>query len=150
MIELQKALKIAFASEFSFYLKAQNYHWNVTGPLFPQLHDLFGKIYEEVYDSIDTFAEQIRATGAYAPASFDRFNMLTRIDDENSVPPANVMIRELLDDSDKMAKILKLTFDMATANGEEGLADFIAGRMDAHRKHSWMLRSTIGNDSQVD
>lgn len=150
MIELQKALKIAFASEFSFFLKAQNYHWNVTGPLFPQLHDLFGRIYEEVYESIDTFAEQIRATGTYAPASYERFSMLSRIDDETGVPPADAMIRELLDDSDKMAKILKLTFDMATANGEEGLADFLAGRMDAHRKHSWMLRSTIGPDPKVD
>jgi starvation-inducible DNA-binding protein len=150
MSELQKALKIAFASEFSFFLKAQNYHWNVTGPLFPQLHDLFGKIYEEVYDSIDTFAEEIRALGTYAPASLERFTMLTRVDDENGVPPADAMIRDLLDESNKMTKILKLTFDLATSNGEEGLADFLAGRMDAHRKHSWMLRSTMGTDTEID
>jgi starvation-inducible DNA-binding protein len=143
MDKLQNALKIAFASEFSFYLKAHNYHWNVTGPMFPQLHDLFGKIYEEVYGSIDTFAEEIRATGTFVPASYTRFSMLSQIDDETDIPQDRDMISELLSDSERMSKLLKLTFDMATAAGEEGLADFLAGRMDAHKKHSWMLRSTL-------
>lgn len=143
MDKLQQAIKIAFASEFSFYLKAHNYHWNVTGPAFPQLHDLFGKIYEEVYGSIDTFAEEIRALGTFVPASYARFSMLSAVSDETDIPPAESMLRELLDDSDKMGKILKISFDLATANGQEGLADFLAGRMDAHKKHSWMLRSTL-------
>jgi len=143
MDELQKALKIAFASEFSFYLKAHNYHWNVTGPFFSQLHDLFGKIYEEVYQSIDQFAEEIRSAGAFVPASYTRFSMLTRIEDETAVSDDGDMIQELLEDSDRMVKILKMVFDLATREGEEGLADFLANRMDAHRKHSWMLRATI-------
>ena len=143
MDRLQNALKIAFASEYSFYLKAQNYHWNVTGPMFPQLHDLFGKIYEEVYGSIDQFAEEIRAQNTFVPASYTRFSMLSQIDDETAIPEAQAMIAELLSDSERMNKLLKLTFDMATADGQEGLADFLAGRMDAHKKHSWMLRSTL-------
>lgn len=143
MEQLHKALKVAFASEFSFYLKAHNFHWNVTGPFFSQLHDLFGKIYEEVYGSIDQFAEEIRSAGAFVPASYTRFSMLSQIEDETNIPDDGDMIRILLEDSDKMVKILKFVFDIATANGEEGLADFIAGRMDAHRKHSWMLKATI-------
>ena len=143
MEQLHKALKIAFASEFSFYLKAHNYHWNVTGPFFSQLHDLFGKIYEEVYGSIDQFAEEIRSAGAFVPASYTRFSMLSEIEDETSIPDDGDMVAELLADSDKMVKILKYVFDIATELGEEGLADFVAGRMDAHRKHSWMLRATI-------
>lgn len=143
MDKLQNALKIAFASEFSFYLKAHNYHWNVTGPMFPQLHDLFGKIYEEVYESIDQFAEEIRALDTFVPASYTRFSMLSQIDDETAIPDAQIMLAELLSDSERMIKLLKLTFDIATADGQEGLADFLAGRMDAHKKHSWMLRSTL-------
>jgi starvation-inducible DNA-binding protein len=143
MDKLQQALKIAFASEYSFYLKAQNFHWNVTGPAFPQLHELFGDIYDEVDDSIDIFAEQIRATNTFVPASFNRFNMLTQIDDETEILDSRAMLEELLADSDKMTKLLKLTFNIAVSVGEEGLADFLAGRMDAHRKHSWMLRSTL-------
>jgi starvation-inducible DNA-binding protein len=143
MEKLQRALKIAFASEFSFYLKAHNFHWNVTGPMFPQLHELFGTVYEEVYGSIDDFAENIRKCNAFVPASHQRFSMLTVVDDELEVLPAEAMLTELLADSDKMVKLLKLTFDMATALGEDGLANFLAERMDAHRKHSWQLRSTL-------
>ena len=79
------ALKTAFASEYCFVLKAQNFHWNVEGPLFKQLHDLFGEIYEEVYSSIDTFAEQLRALQMYTPASLHRFSMLTVVKDEEQV-----------------------------------------------------------------
>lgn len=143
MDRLIKLLQIAFASEYSFYLKAHNFHWNVEGLLFQQFHDLFGAIYTEVYGSIDEFAENIRKLNAYAPASFERFNMLSRVDDENGVPPAAQMTSILLEDSDKMVVILKAVFDASEAAGEHGLSDFIAGRMDAHRKHSWMLRSTL-------
>lgn len=143
MERLIKFLRIAFASEYSFYLKAHNFHWNVEGIHFQQFHELFGEIYEEVYGSIDDFAEHIRKLGAYTPGSFDRFNMLSKIEDENAVPAAEQMVQILLEDSDKMAIIFKAAFDVAEANGEHGLADFLAGRQDAHRKHSWMLRSTL-------
>jgi starvation-inducible DNA-binding protein len=143
MDELKKAIKVAFASEYAFALKAQNFHWNVEGPLFPQLHELFGNIYEEVYDSIDPFAENIRKLGSYTPASFQRFSMLTQIDDELNMLEDRAMLSELLEDSDKMVKLLKMVFDASEAAQEHGLSDFLAGRMDSHRKHSWMLRATL-------
>ena len=143
MNELQRALKIAFASEFAFYLKAHYFHWNVEGPLFKQLHDLFGEIYEEVYDSIDTFAENIRKTGAYTPGSFQRFSVLTLVDDEIELLPAESMVLELLEDSTKMTEMFRIVFRAAEELGEHGLSDFLAARMDAHQKHSWMLRSTL-------
>jgi starvation-inducible DNA-binding protein len=143
MEDLQKITKIAFASEFTFYLKAHFFHWNVEGENFYQYHKLFGKIYDEVYDSIDGFAENIRKLGAYTPGSYTRFSALTQIEDEIEVLSAKQMTAELLADSDMMCQLLKRNFDLATAAGEEGLADFMAGRMDAHRKHSWMLRATL-------
>jgi starvation-inducible DNA-binding protein len=143
MDELQRALKIAFASEFAFYLKAHNFHWNVEGPAFPQLHDLFGKIYEEVYGSIDTFAEEIRATGAYTPGSFAKFSVLSLVDDEIETLPAESMLVELLEDSTKMEEMFKIVFRAAEELGLHGLSDFLASRQDAHAKHSWMLRSTL-------
>ena len=142
MEQLIKAAKIGFASEYTFYLKAHYFHWNVEGPDFGQLHDLFGKIYEEVYGNIDGFAERIRAMGAYAPGSSSRFNMLSRIEDETSILPAESMVQELLQDSDNMVKLLKRVYDVAEAAGEHGFSNFLAERMDAHRKHSWMLRAT--------
>lgn len=137
------ALKTAFASEYCFVLKAQNFHWNVEGPLFVQLHDLFGKIYEEVYDCIDTFAEELRALQIYTPASLAKFNMLSQVEDENEIKDFHSMMSELLADSEKMSNMFKIVFDMAEANGDHGLADFLAGRQDAHKKHSWMLRSCL-------
>ena len=143
MDELQRALKIAFASEYAFALKAQNFHWNVEGPLFPQLHTLFETIYTEVYGSIDAFAENIRKTGAYTPASFQRFSMLTLIDDETQILPAESMVLELLEDSTKMSEMFQVVFRAAEELGEHGLSNFLADRQDAHQKHSWMLRSTL-------
>lgn len=142
MEALQKAAKIAFASEFTFYLKAHYFHWNVEGIHFRELHDLFGTIYEEVYGSIDDFAEKIRALGAYAPGSNSRFGMLSLIQDETTVLPPEQMVVELLQDSDNMVKILKRVYDIAEAAGEHGFSNFLAERMDAHRKHSWQLRAT--------
>ena len=143
MEELQKAAKIAFASEFSFYLKAHQFHWNVEGINFKQLHDLFGGIYEEVYDSIDDFAEKIRSLGTYMPGSYTRFNMLSKIDDETNILDSTAMLQELAQDNEKMVKIFKMVFDLSEQAGEHGFSDFIAGRMDAHRKHGWMLKASL-------
>jgi starvation-inducible DNA-binding protein len=143
MDALQQALKIAFASEFAFYLKAHYFHWNVEGPLFPQLHKLFGKIYEEVYDSIDPFAENIRKLGAYTPGSFARFSVLSLVDDETEILSPEEMLVELLQDSEKMSEMLKIVFLASEELGEHGLSDFLASRQDAHAKHSWMLRATL-------
>ena len=137
------ALKSAFASEFSFYLKSHNFHWNVEGPLFGQLHELFERIYTEVYGSIDTFAEHLRALQIYTPASLQKFSMLTTVQDENHVPDWSSMLQELLEDSERMANIFRITFDMAEANGDHGLSNFLADRQDAHKKHSWMLRASL-------
>jgi starvation-inducible DNA-binding protein len=137
------SLKTAFASEFSFYLKSHNFHWNVEGPLFAQLHELFQTIYEEVYGAIDPFAEHLRALQIYTPASLQKFSMLTTVQDENHVPEWSDMLKELLSDSERMAEIFRITFDMAEANGDHGLSNFLADRQDAHKKHSWMLRASL-------
>jgi starvation-inducible DNA-binding protein len=143
MDALQQALKIAFASEYAFYLKAHYFHWNVEGPNFPQYHELFAKIYEEVYGSIDKFAEEIRATGSYTPGSFTRFSILSLVDDETEILPAESMLLELLQDSDRMQEMFRIVFLAAEELGMHGLSDFLASRQDAHAKHSWMLRSTL-------
>lgn len=143
MDELIKAMKIAFSTEFSFYLKAHYFHWNVEGPDFSEYHELFGKIYEEVYESIDPFAENIRKLGSYTPGSYTRFSMLSQIDDETDVLPAMSMIKELLEDSEKAVKVFKMVYSLSERENEYGLSNFLAERIDAHKKHSWMLRSTI-------
>ncbi len=143
MEQLHQLAKIAFASEFSFYLKAHQFHWNVEGMFFEPLHNLFGKIYEEVYDSIDDFAEKIRSLGTYMPGSYTRFSMLSQIEDETEMLDGKQMVAELLRDNEKMKVILKKLFEASEAAGEHGFSDFVAGRLDAHAKHGWMLKATL-------
>ena len=143
MDELKQAMKQAFANSFAFYLKAQFFHWNVEGILFPQLHGFFGGIYEEVYGSIDPFAENIRKLGSYAPGSFSRLSQLAAINDEERIPPAKDMLEILLQDNDVILESIKAAYDAAESVGAVGLSDFLAGRLDAHMKHGWMLRATL-------
>lgn len=143
MEQLQQFAKIAFCSEFSFYLKAHQFHWNVEGPDFLQYHELFGKIYEEVYDSIDTFAEQIRALGTYMPGSYTRFSMLSKIDDETDILEKPQMILALYTDNEKMLVILKKLFELSEQHNTYGFSNFIAERIDAHAKHNWMLKASL-------
>jgi starvation-inducible DNA-binding protein len=145
MDELIQELKKVLANSFAFYVKAQNYHWNVEGPNFPQYHTFLGNLYEEVQDSIDTTAENIRMLGAYAPSSFNRFSELSDIEDELKIPTADVMMARLLEDNEKLLVNLERCFELSEANHQHGLSDWIAGRQDAHKKHAWMLRSILKN-----
>lgn len=142
MDQLQQLAKISFASEFSFALKAQNFHWNCEGSDFFEYHALFEKIYDEVYSSIDDFAENIRKLKSYTPASLSRFSMLTQVKDETDILPLEGMVRELLIDNERMIVILKKTYDAAEVAGKHGFSNFLAERMDAHEKHGWMLRAS--------
>jgi starvation-inducible DNA-binding protein len=141
--EYEQMLKAAFASEFSFFLKAAGFHWNVEGSLFPQYHTLFGNIYGEVYGSIDKFAEELRALRIYAPASFETFDDISQVECEDDVPNGMQMTQQLLADSDLMAEMFRAAYAAAELQGDYGLANFLADRQDAHKKHSWMLRSTL-------
>ena len=136
-------LKIAFASQYAFAIKAQNYHWNVEGPDFYQRHKMFQKIYEEVYGAVDDFAETIRKIKAYTPASLYRFSALAVIDDEVEILESQAMVAELLRDAEKMQEIMKHLFVEAEALGHHGLSNFLADRQDAFAKHAWFLRSTL-------
>jgi starvation-inducible DNA-binding protein len=143
MDKLIQLTRIAFSSTFSFYVKTHSFHWNVEGSDFYEYHKLFEEIYNEVYESIDPFAENVRKLGAYMPTSYHNLSMLTRIEDEDRVPTKNGMVHELLQDREKIQIILKKTYDAAEAAGEHGLSNFLAERMDAHKKHAWFLRSSI-------
>jgi starvation-inducible DNA-binding protein len=140
---LIQAAKVVLANHYALYVKVQNYHWNVTGPDFSQYHKLFGKIYDEIGDVIDTLAEEIRAMDAYAPGSFARFAELSQIEDEVNVPPAMEMFRRLYNDIEIMQGSIKVAYDAAEAVGNHGYSNLLAERQDAFKKHSWMIRSTL-------
>ena len=141
---LQEILKTLLSTEYAFVIKAQFFHWNVEGPDFAQLHEFFGNIYEEVYgNSIDKTAEYIRTLDEYTPGSFERFAELSTIPGQIKIPRARLMIEGLYQDNQKMIELLNQCFEAATKERQEGIANFIAERIDAHGKHGWMLRSFL-------
>lgn len=142
MEELIRLMKVALATSHAYQLKAQYYHWNVEGPNFPQYHDLFGKIYGDVYGSLDQFAEEIRALGAYAPGSHTRYAELSIIQEENMIPDSLTMADRLLSDTYIVIEQLNSVFETSEQNKKYGLSDFIAGRIDMMNKWAWQLRAT--------
>jgi starvation-inducible DNA-binding protein len=138
MIDL---LKKTLADTFTMYLKAHSFHWNVEGPNFPQYHEFFGDLYEELHSAIDPLAEEIRALNSYAPGSMTRFLEMTEIKEQTIIPSAIAMATELLSDNEVVLEDLKIAFEVAEEFKLHGLSDFISGRLDVHNKHAWMLRS---------
>jgi len=143
MEELKLALKRAFATTYAFLVKSENFHWNVTGPDFVQYHKLFGKIYDEVDDELDDFAERIRALRCFVPASFSQLSEHSTILDTVEILPPTEMLRTLYVDNGKVHTALMEAYALAEIAGEHGLSAFLSERIDAHRKHGWMLYSTM-------
>ena len=136
-------LKTLLATEEAFALKAKHFHWNVEGPDFGQLHAFFDSIHEDVYGATDPTAEYIRALNDYAPGSFERFIELSQIPGQTKIPRARLMLEELLANNGQMLDLLNETFQVAIDENQQGIANFIAERIDAHQKHGWMLRSYL-------
>lgn len=145
MEELVSEMKVALATAYTYQLKAHYYHWNVEGADFPQYHQLFGMIYENVDESIDQFAEEIRALDAYAPGSYTRFSELSLVEEDNTLVPANVMIGRLLNDTYIVIEHLTAVYELCENNKKYGLSDFIAGRIDTLNKFAWQLKATLKN-----
>lgn len=143
MDELKLALKCAFATTYAFLVKAENFHWNVTGPNFVQHHELFGKIYDEVDNELDNFAERVRALRCYVPASFSQLSEYSKVLDTVEVLPPTEMVRTLYVDNGKVHTALMEAYALAEQYGEHGLSAYLSNRIDAHRKHGWMLYSTM-------
>lgn len=143
---LVESLKTIYASMMVFSIKARGFHHNVEGPNFPQYHQFFDELYTEVYDNTDKCAELVRQLDSYSPGSMSRFLELSIITEQTKIPRAELMIAELYEDNEKIVGLLKESFTVAEEENEQGIADFIAGRIDAHGKHRWMLRSLLKKD----
>ena len=143
---LAESLKKLLANSYAFVIKAQQFHWNVEGPDFPQYHEFFGNLYEEVYNSIDKTAEYIRTLDSYTPGSIERFAELSEIKGQTMIPRAELMFAELLKDNQIILDCLSNCFELAGNEKKFGIENFIAERIDAHEKHAWMLRSVLKKD----
>jgi len=136
-------LKIVQADAFTYYLKAHFYHWNIEGSNFPQYHDFLNNLYNDVFLSVDTFAELIRSLNAYAPGTLTKFKSLTTIEESDVIPDAMTMMKNLYEQNNMMLVSLLKAYKIADEEDEIGCANFLQDRIQQHEKHSWMLRSII-------
>ena len=139
-------LKTLLATQYALSIKAQYFHWNVEGPDFAQYHDYFANFYQEVYSAVDLIAEYIRTLQEYSPGSFERFQELSIIQGQQKVPRARLMFEELLADNNTVIDLLNQTFASAEQENKQGIANFIAERLDAQPKHGWILRSFLKDE----
>ena len=140
---LSDLMKTLLASTFSYYLKAHFFHFNVEGKDFYQYHKFLQKVYEDAYSAVDPLGEFIRTLGEYTPGSLSRYQELTRIQDQTKVPRAQLMLEELLSDSQVMVELLNECFAAAEAENKKDIANFIAERLTATNNYIWMLSSFL-------
>lgn len=142
MEQLINKMNRLLASSFTMYLKAHSFHWNVTGQDFFQYHDFFGELYTELWGAIDTTAEQIRALNGHAHGSLTYYKENSAVPDQMTVPSIQEMVGILSRDNDTVLGVLNEVHEEATKNNQYGLINYIEGRIDTHKKHGWMLRSS--------
>ena len=136
-------LKTHLGTTFSLFTKAAGFHWNVEGSNFPQYHNFLGDLYNEVYDSADRTAEYIRTLNAYAPGGLKVLQTLSVLQDEPLVLMPTEMMTTLYSDIEQVVDQLDTAFESAAKENKQGIANYIAERIDAYEKHLWMIRSIL-------
>ena len=140
---IAKGLSKLLADSYTLYLKTHNYHWNVTGPMFNTLHLMFEAQYTELATAVDLIAERIRALGHPAPGSYKAYASLTSIKEEEGVPDAKEMIRQLVLGQEAVTRTAREIFPAVDKASDEPTADLLTQRMQIHEKNAWMLRSLL-------
>lgn len=137
-------MKTVLVNTFEMYFKAHGMHWNIEGINFSELHLFFGDLYDELHDSVDTIAEQIRALDSYVEYGCKSFSDIGNVPSSNIFGNnANKMLNDLLVANTIVVASLNSAFKEAIKDNNQGLANFIADRLDKHAKHAWMIKSLL-------
>ena len=141
---ISKGLSHLLADTYTLYLTTHNFHWNVTGPMFNTLHQMFMLQYTELWTAVDPIAERIRSLGHVAPGSYAQFSKLATVPDAPSTPPkALEMVRILVAGHEAVARTARQLFPLAGIASDEPTADLLTQRLTVHEQTAWMLRSLL-------
>lgn len=141
--QIADGLAKVLADSYTLYLKTHNFHWNVTGPMFTNLHQLFEQQYSELATAVDSIAERIRSLGFPAPGSYAQFLKLTSIKEEIHVPHAKDMIKQLIEGHETVIRTIRVLIPLISENLDEASLDLLTERLEVHEKAGWMLRSLL-------
>jgi starvation-inducible DNA-binding protein len=136
-------LSALLADSYTLYLMTHNFHWNVTGPMFNTLHQMFMQQYTEQWTALDQIAERIRALGHPAPGTYREFSQLASIREVDGVPSAMEMVRLLVAAQEGTARTARKLLPLVGKANDQPTADLLTQRLDVHEKTAWMLRSLL-------
>jgi starvation-inducible DNA-binding protein len=136
-----EALSNVLADTYALYLKTHSYHWNVTGPEFPQLHALFEEHYRDMWGALDEIAERIRALGVFTPPPARLAASSGIAADDGPPPSASQMVKNLLDGHEALIRRARVALDAADDADDDASEDLLTQRIRTHEKTAWMLRA---------
>jgi starvation-inducible DNA-binding protein len=142
-LAIARGLSRLLADTYMVYLKTHSFHWNVEGPMFQTLHQMFMEQYTETWNAIDLIAERIRSLGEYAPGTYREYSRLTRIKETDGVPRAEQMIKLLIQGQEAIVRTAREILPVADNANDEPTVDLLTQRMQVHEKNAWMLRSLL-------
>jgi len=142
-LQISEGLGRVLADSTVLYAKTHGFHWNVTGPMFTSLHQMFMEQYVELWNALDEIAERIRALGAPAPYGGSRIAALASISETEGQPAALAMVRELVEGHEAVARTIRSVFSLADGANDQPTADLLTQRLQVHEKTAWMLRSLL-------
>ncbi len=138
-----EGLSRLLADSYTLYLMTHNFHWNVTGPHFNSLHQMFMTQYTEQWAALDLIAERIRALGHPAPGTYREFARLASIQEVEGVPSSDEIVRHLVAAQEATARTARKVFPVVEAANDQPTADLLTQRLEVHEKTAWMLRSLL-------
>lgn len=141
--QVAEKLKVLLADSYTLYLQTHNFHWNVTGPQFRDLHLMFEEHYTELATAVDDIAERIRTLGVFAPGTYREFVELSNIKETDAVPSGNEMVAILSQGHEQVVRTCRDVLKVAQEADDESSASLVADRMVLHEKTAWMLRSLL-------
>jgi starvation-inducible DNA-binding protein len=140
---IAQGLSRMLADTYLLYLKTHNFHWNVEGPMFQTLHQMFMEEYTEAWNAIDLIAERIRALGHYAPGTYKEYVKLGSIKETDGVPKAEQMVKLLIQAQEAVVRTARSVLPIAEDANDQPTLDLLTQRMQIHEKNAWMLRSLL-------
>ncbi len=138
---IAEGLKRLLADSYTLYLETHNFHWNVTGPQFRELHLMFEEHYNELAVAVDDIAERIRTLDIAAPGTYKAFAELSRIEEVDGVPSADEMVGILTRSHEQVVRTCREALEPAQKAGDESTVALVSDRMRVHEKTAWMLRA---------
>ena len=141
--KIVQGLSELLADSYTLYLMTHNFHWNVKGPQFNTLHNMFMIQYTEQWNALDLIAERIRALGQPAPGTYAEFVKLASIKEVEGVPAATEMVRHLVSAQEATARTARKLLPVVDAANDQPTADLLTQRLNVHEKTAWMLRSLL-------